>query len=77
MHDVELFRLIPFKARCQLARACRRKQCSRNQVVCEQSDDAAGLCTSLIQFTRSLQARLVSVAEKVFVVPQHNLGPIQ
>ena len=40
MHDVELFRLIPFKARCQLARMCRQRLCSRGQVICEESDDA-------------------------------------
>ena len=40
IHDVAVFRLLPFANRVRLARACRRMFYSRGQTVCAQGDDA-------------------------------------
>jgi CRP-like cAMP-binding protein len=46
MHDVDIFRIIPFEIRCQLARNCRRRRCRRNEVVFEQGDN--GDCAIIV-----------------------------
>ena len=40
IHDVDAFRVIPFRLRCTLARECRRQRVSRGEVVYSRGEDA-------------------------------------
>jgi len=40
IHDVDAFRVIPFRLRCKLARECRRQRVSRGEVVYSRGEDA-------------------------------------
>jgi len=71
MHDVDVFRIIPFEVRCQLARNCRRRQCQRNEVVFEQGDD--GDCAILVVEGRVQLTVTTSVGPSThcYCLPRH------